>query len=85
MAPNAMQIEMAADDLKLEVSDFIANSQTKELHSAMSKPRADKLGLSFPVSKEAEIAYALGVQTAREVLRGSAALLLKGVDPKDVL
>lgn len=75
LAPNAEQIETAAEQIKQgQLSGFIRDSQRKELHSAVGA-----------VSDDFVRGYELGVQTARVVLQGSTALMLKGVDPKDVL
>jgi len=76
LAPNAEQIEAAAEQIKQgKISDFILESQRKELNAAIPKD----------VSHDLSSGYELGLQTARVVLSLSPALLLKGVEPKDVL
>jgi hypothetical protein len=82
--PAAMNIESAVDMLG-NVPEVARQAQRKELVAAVGAPAAKKLGLNFPLSDQEKIAYELGLQTARAFLSGSAALVLKGVDPKQVL
>lgn len=84
MSPNAEDIERACDDLK-SLSDFMKKSQMKELTSAMGASTLEKLGSTFPLTEDFRKGYELGLQTCRIVLRGSTALILKGVNPEDVL
>jgi hypothetical protein len=81
-SPEAMLIESAADALK-DVPEFIRTDQLKELRS-FGAERAQALGASG-ISADFQKGYELGLQTARAVLRGSVALNLKGIDPRDVL
>lgn len=71
IAPPAMNIYSAQT---LMVSDFIREHQIKELKSAI--PDA---------SEDFQKGYELGLAVARVVLAGSAELMLKGVDPKEIL
>lgn len=73
LAPNAEQIETAQDQL-LTLSDFIRNSQRKELHAAMGTESDDVVR-----------GYELGLQTARVVIAQSMAIILGKVKPEDVL
>ena len=84
IVPAAMNIETAVDMLN-DVPSAVLNDQTKELASAMGADACERLGLKFPLSDEAIVGYRLGLQTARAVVMGSAALAIKGVDAKDVL
>lgn len=82
LAPAAMFIESAADSLP-SVSDFIRTSQLKELTS-FGSARATQLGADG-LSHDFVIGYQLGLQTARAVLAQSGTLVMKGVDPRDLL
>jgi hypothetical protein len=82
LSPAVMFIESAIDDLK-NVPQNIADSQKRELYS-LGDARAEKAGASG-VTTDFTAGYVLGLQTARVILAGSAALVMKGVDPKDVL
>jgi hypothetical protein len=82
LSPAVMFIESAIDDLK-NVPQFIADSQKRELTS-LGAARAQKAGASG-LTPDFTAGYVLGLQTARIILAGSAALVTKGVDPKDVL
>lgn len=90
-APNASQIEQAADSLAVKggdypnLSDFIRRSQVKELQSAMGAETIEKLGAAFPPSKEFIAGYELGLQTARFALVGSISLMIAKIKPTDVL
>lgn len=84
LVPPAMNIESALDLMKY-VPQNVLNDEATELIAAMGADTCAKLGIKFPISDELIIGYRLGLQTARAVLAGSAALLLKGVDPKTVL
>lgn len=84
ISPNAEQIEAAVDQID-KLPKWMAESQQKELHSAMSDPALEKLGVSAPYGGDFEAGYALGLQTARVVISQSAALILHGVKPEDVL
>lgn len=80
--PAAMFIESAADSLKT-LTDFVRKDQQKEL-SSFGDVRAQAIGASG-LSDDFRKGYELGLQTARTVVAGSAALIIKGVDPKEVL
>jgi len=80
--PAAMFIESAADQMP-KLSDFVRNDQLKELAS-FGDLRAQELGASG-LSDDFKIGYTLGLQTARTVVAGSPALMVKGVKPDDVL
>ena len=82
LSPAVMFIEAAIDDLK-NVPQFIADSQKRELVS-LGAPRAQKAGASG-LTPDFTAGYMLGLQTARVILAGSAALVIKGVNSKDVL
>ena len=82
VAPNAEQIETAADSLK-SADQKMLQAQAKELIS-FGPGRAEALGASS-LTEDFQLGYTLGLQTARTVLAGSVALALKDVDPKDVL
>lgn len=82
IAPAVMWIESAADSLK-SAPDFIRDSQMKELTS-FGDARAKQIGASG-VSDDFKKGYELGLQTARTVLATSATLIMKGVNPLEVL
>jgi hypothetical protein len=82
LAPNAEQIEAAADSLK-SADPKMLQSQAKELMS-FGPGRAQQINASG-LSEDFQVGYTLGLQTARKVLSGSVALALKGVDPSEVL
>lgn len=84
MIPSAMIIEGAADSLR-KMDPRSRDDQTKELHEAIGEDTATKLGLTFPLSAEVETAYALGVETARRMVAGSAEVILHGADPEKIL
>ena len=84
IVPAAMNIESAVDMLK-DVPAEVKTDQRLELISAIGADTATKLGITYPVPKEFLVGYELGLQVARVMLLGSAALAIKGVDPKDVL
>lgn len=85
LAPNAEQIESAVDNLKVgttevlssypTLSDFIHDSQLKELHSALGEN----------ISEDFVEGYMLGLQTARIVLLQSVKLMLAKINPIDIL
>jgi hypothetical protein len=92
LAPNAETIEGAADNLLSQndgeypgLSDFIYNSQLKELESAIGADTAKRMGVTFPLTTDFIRGYMLGLQTARMTLIGSVALALAKVKPGDVL
>ena len=76
IVPAAMNIESAVDMLP-KVPEWVRFDQIKELNCAM--------GAAPPPSLDFQKGYELGIQTARAILMGSAALILKGVNPDDVL
>ena len=80
--PAAQFIESAADSIK-SLDAFVAAGQTKELAS-FGAVRAKALGASG-LSDDFVLGYQLGLQTARVVIATSGALIVKGVNPKDVL
>jgi hypothetical protein len=82
--PNSDTIAMAADEL-LQLTEFEKTDQLKELHSAIGASVAKRLGVAYPSTEDYQVAYLLGVQTARVIVRSSSALILKGVNPEDVL
>jgi hypothetical protein len=85
IAPAVMFIEMAIDVMKNPdiMPDWLRDSQRKELAS-LGPLRAQKAGASG-LTDDFRAGYELGLATARVLLAQSAALVLKGVDPKDVL
>jgi len=96
IAPNAEQIEAAAENLLRGttkepvsvypiLSDFIYDSQLKELESAMGAEILEKLGSSFPLTENFKLGYMLGIQTARMVLMTSMSLITAKIKPEDVL
>lgn len=82
--PSAENIEAAVELLKT-LDDGLRTDQLKELRSGMGAQEAEQLGVRRPPSKEFEAGYTLGLQTARQIVRGSTALMLKQIDPEDVL
>lgn len=80
--PAAMFIESAADALQ-KLNPAARLDQQRELQS-FGAARAQALGASG-LSADLALGYELGLQTARTVLAGSAVLIMKGVDPKEVL
>lgn len=82
--PNAENVEAAVESLK-ELGDEWRLDQLKELRAGMGAQEAAELGVRRPPSKEFEAGYTLGLQTARQLVKGSVALLLKEVNPEDVL
>ena len=90
LVPNASQVESAVDSLlKLKADEklnWILPDECKELHEALGADVATRLGIVASASDvNLEIGYLLGLETARMVIAESAALIMKGVDPKDVL
>jgi hypothetical protein len=81
-SPAAMFIESAADSLKT-VSKWLRESQLKELQS-FGDTRAQALGATG-VTPDFQKGYELGLQTARTIIAGSPAIMLKGIKPEDVL
>lgn len=73
LIPAAMNIESAMDEVKT-LSEFMHTHQLHELESAVGG-----------TSQDFQRGYELGLQTARVILAGSAALLLKAIDPSTVL
>jgi hypothetical protein len=72
------------------LNTFMLESQLKELdafgHGRLIYLRAIKLPDSlYGMPDDFRLGYLLGVQTARMVLLGSAALALKGLEAKDIL
>jgi hypothetical protein len=84
LSPNASQIETAVDTL-MSVSNFVRESQQKELTSAMGAPTLEKIGSTYPLTHDFRLGYELGLQTARIVIAESVALILKHVNPDEVL
>ena len=82
LSPAAMFIESAVDNFKT-VPEWLRKSQLSELQSFGDK-RAQDFGASG-LSDDFKKGYELGLQTARVIIAGSAALVLKGVNPQDVL
>jgi hypothetical protein len=82
LSPSVMMIESAVDSFG-NVPQWLKDSQQKELTS-FGDVRAQKLGATG-LSDDFRKGYELGLNTARVVLAMSAALVLKGVDPRDVL
>lgn len=88
--PNASQVESAVDSLlKFKVDaklGWMPVDELNEFDCAMGASRLQQLGLRLTTPDEnMQVGYLLGLQTARVVIAQSAALILKGVDPKDVL
>lgn len=82
LSPSVMMIEAAVDSFK-DLPDWLRESQQKELTS-FGDYRAQRLGATG-LSGDFRKGYELGLNTARTVLAMSAALVLKGVKPADVL
>lgn len=82
--PAAMMIESAIDNLP-KLDPRWRNDQIKELDFAMGTDKAEKLGLTFPLSKEAQVAYCLGLETARVVIAMDMQVRMKGLDPETIL
>jgi prophage DNA circulation protein len=82
LSPAVMFIEAAIEGLK-NIPQFIADSQKRELAS-LGALRAQQAGASG-LTQDFTAGYVLGLQTARTILATSVALVMKGVDPKDVL
>lgn len=87
--PAAMYIESAISQLGVRGvggrSEAIRNDQCKELIAAVGNSRAADIGVTFPLSGDFQIGYALGLETARTIMKASTELILKGVDPEKVL
>jgi hypothetical protein len=81
-APNAEQIEMAADNLN-SVPQFIQESQLKELNS-FGDHRAKLIGASG-LSVDFQKGYQLGLRVARVVISQSMAVVLAKIPPEDIL
>lgn len=71
-APNAEQIEMAADNLE-SVPQWLRESQLKELDSFGS------------VSVDFQKGYELGLRVARVVISQSMAVIIAKIKPEDIL
>lgn len=100
VSPAAMMIESAADGIKSADPKMLA-SEIKELGSFGSVRIATVLNNLWPLvgdsidnafsgtehDSDAIFAqgYLLGLQVARTMLAGSAALAIKGIDPTEVL
>lgn len=82
--PAAMFVEAAVDSFG-SVPDAVLADQTKELGEGVGESAATKLGLTYPLSQDAIIAYRLGLQTARMMLAENTTLLMKGIDPGSLL
>lgn len=85
LVPAVMNIESAADWLKQDwdIREWVKADQQKEL-GAFGDARARELGASG-LSDDFRKGYELGLQTARVIIAGSVAVVLKGVKPDDVL
>lgn len=81
-APNADQIEIAADQLKT-VDRGMMNSQIKELRE-FGDVRASAVG-AHGCSPDFVLGYVLALQTARVVLAQSVALAMAKVPPETLL
>lgn len=81
-APNAEQIEMAADNLE-SVPQFVRESQLKELNSFGSH-RAELMGASG-LSVDFQKGYELGLRVARVVISQSMAVVIAKIKPEDIL
>lgn len=82
--PAAMNIEVALDTLP-KIDQRWRDDQLKELSEGVGESSAIVLGVAFPLSDEFKRGYELGIQTARNMVAGSAEILLKGGDPVKVL
>lgn len=82
--PAAQTIEGAVDAMK-RIPAWVAADQLKELASAIGAPSAASLAIEFPISAEFATGYSLGLAVARQMLAGSVALSMKGIDPKTLL
>jgi len=76
IVPAAMNIESAVDMLKRFPKEraWVLPDQLKELRSAVGEK-----------SQDFQDGYQLGIQTARAIIASSVAVMLKGVNPDDVL
>jgi hypothetical protein len=92
---NAEQIEQAADNLRkagvpgpvaYPALDTIAlKDQLSELQEAMGEDTIVNIGGTFPMTKDFQQGFLLGVQAARIQLMTSMTLALARVLPQDVL
>ena len=82
LSPAVMFIETAIKS-PVAVPEWLIQSQLKELNS-LGPTRAQQAGASG-LTDDFRAGYQLGLATARVILAGSAALVLKGVKPGDVL
>ena len=86
LAPNAEQIETAAEQLKrlrLEANGILL-SQYKEL-KAFGPTRANEIGALEGLSSDLALGYELGLQVARVVISQSIAISQAGIKPEEVL
>lgn len=85
LSPAVMFIESAIDLMKKPdyMPDWLRQSQRKEL-LGIGDSRAIRAGATG-LTGDFLAGYELGLATARVVLAGSPALVLKGINPKDVL
>jgi hypothetical protein len=99
-APAVMFIEAAADSLKSADPKMLA-AEVKELGSFGSTRITDMMDTLWPsagdvmdnafsgMEHDTDVIFAqgylLGLQTARQMLAGSAALILKQIDPTSIL
>ena len=81
--PEAGLIEQAVVEVK-SLTDFERKDQLKELH-AVGDGRVQEIGVTKIDSKDFQLGYLLGVQTARKMVEQSTALILAKVNPADVL
>ena len=82
--PSAEVIEAAADAVK-KLADNVRQDELKELHSAMGASELLELGLADFSTVGLQIGYLLGLETAREVIQTSPAVLTSGIDGKEIL
>ena len=89
MIPSAMNIESALPQLGIRGvggrSEAIRDDQCKELISAVGADSAGNIGVTFPLTADFQIGYALGLETARAVIAGSMEVMLKKANPDNIL
>lgn len=82
--PAATFIEAAADQLRARAQGVLAD-ESKELRCAIGAPMAKTLTMQFPLNQDAIAGYWLGIETARVIIRTSAAIAVANVNPDTVL
>lgn len=80
--PSAEIIEAAVDAVK-KLPGNVREDELKEFHAAMGASELAELEVQDTVGLR--IGYLLGLETAREVIQTSPAVLMKGIDGKEIL